>query len=267
MLSQKYARVCPEPEKDVCFMCIVMFAWQAHPDYPLIVAANRDEFHHRPAEPARWRGDLLCGLDLAAGGTWLGVTRGGRFAAVTNYREPIADRSAGNRSRGMLPMGFLESDLPPLEYLATLVSEQQEYGGFNLLVSDGHELAWMSNRGAAPQRVAPGVHALSNGQLDTDWPKTRRGRALLAQAITQGPSEQALLAILEDDEVPADELLPDTGVGLEMERLVAPIFIQSAAYGTRASTGLYQDRRGAFRFAEQRWEAGGGRAAAPTLLG
>jgi uncharacterized protein with NRDE domain len=247
-------------------MCIVLFAWQAHPDYPLVVAANRDEFHHRPAEPARWRGDLLCGLDLVAGGTWLGISREGRFAAVTNYREPIADRTPGNRSRGMLPLGFLESGLAPMEYLARLAPEQQEYGGFNLLVCDGRELAWMSNRGAPPQTVAPGVHALSNGQLDTDWPKTRRGRALLEQAMCQGPTSSALLAMLEDSLLPDDEALPDTGVGLEMERLVAPIFIQSAAYGTRASTAVCQRVDGSLTFAEQRWQPGGARAAEASLF-
>ncbi len=238
-------------------MCIVLFAWQVHADYPLIVAANRDEFHHRPAEPARWRGDLLCGLDLVAGGTWLGVTRDGRFAAVTNYREPIADRSPGNRSRGMLPLGFLQSELTPLAYLRTLEADQQEYGGFNLLVCDGLELAWMSNRGAPPQLVEPGVHALSNGQLDTDWPKTRRGRTLLEQSIATGVSIDSLLPLLADDRLPDDDQLPDTGVGLELERLVAPIFIQSAAYGTRASTALFQHINGRFSFAEQRWQPGG----------
>lgn|SRR5690554_1509019 len=248
-------------------MCIVLFAWQTHADYPLVVAANRDEFHHRPAEPARWRGDLLCGLDLVAGGTWLGVSREGRFAAVTNYREPIADRTPGNRSRGMLPLGFLESELAPMDYLQGLVGEQQEYGGFNLLVSDGRELAWMSNRGVAPQRVEPGVHALSNGQLDTDWPKTRRGRALLEQALESKPDPARLLALLEDDQIPDDDQLPNTGVGLEMERLVAPIFIQSAAYGTRASTAVLLGRDGRLQFAEQRWQPGGGRAGEPAVFG
>ncbi|MDF1628606.1 MAG: NRDE family protein [Alcanivoracaceae bacterium] len=249
-------------------MCIVLFAWQVHDKHPLLVAANRDEFHHRPAEAARWRGDLLCGLDLAAGGTWLGISRAGRFAAVTNYREPIADRLPGNRSRGMLPMGFLESELAPLEYLQGLQSEQQEYGGFNLLVSNGRELAWMSNRGAEPQLVAPGIHALSNGQLDTDWPKAKHGQALLGQVVAdgagQGVEPQRLLQILEDDSLPDDDALPDTGVGLEMERLVAPIFIQSAAYGTRASTAVIQHADGCFDFAEQRWQPGGGRAGDPS---
>jgi len=252
-------------------MCIVIFAWQVDPQYPLLVAANRDEFHHRPAEAARWRGDVLCGLDLVAGGTWLGVSRAGRFATVTNFREPIIEQQPANRSRGMLPLGFLQGEQTPLAYLQTIEAEQQEYGGFNLLVSDGEELLWMNNRGAEPQPVAPGYYALSNGQLYTDWPKARRGRALLQQLVEQrvqqnmGPqaTSQRLLDILEDDTLPEDDALPDTGVGLEMERLVAPIFIQAAAYGTRASSAVMQQRDGGFHFAEQRWQAGGAPLAEP----
>jgi uncharacterized protein with NRDE domain len=252
-------------------MCIVIFAWQVDPQYPLLVAANRDEFHHRPAEAARWRGDVLCGLDLVAGGTWLGVSRAGRFATVTNFREPIIEQKVASRSRGMLPLGFLQSEQTPLEYLQGIESQQQEYGGFNLLVSDGQELLWMNNRGAQPQSVAPGYYALSNGQLHTDWPKARRGRALLQQLVEQEVQQevngqavcQQLLGILEDDTLPDDEALPDTGVGLEMERLVAPIFIQAAAYGTRASSALVQQHDGSFSFAEQRWQAGGARQGEP----
>ena len=244
-------------------MCIILFAWQQHTDYPLVVAANRDEFHHRPAEAVRWRGDLLCGLDLAAGGTWLGMTRAGRFAAVTNFREPIQDRTPGNRSRGMLPLGFLESDDSPQRWLQQLQPEQEQYGGFNLLVSDGDSLWYMGNRGADPQPVAPGIHALSNGLLDTEWPKTRRGKQLMGEALANGASPDMLLEILADDHLPDDNALPDTGVGVELERLVAPIFIQSAAYGTRASTAVRLHRSGGFDFTEQRWQPGGSRADVP----
>lgn len=246
-------------------MCIILFDWQPDTDTALSVAANRDEFHHRPAEAARWRGDLLCGLDLEAGGTWLGVTRQGRFAAVTNFREPIADRTAGNRSRGMLPLGFLESQLPAADYLATLAPEQQEYGAFNLLVYDGASLWYMSNRGADPQPVTPGVHALSNGLLDTDWPKTRRGAALMADALGAEDPRQSLLDLLTDDALPDDDELPDTGVGLELERLVAPIFIRSATYGTRASTAVQLGRTGLF-LAEQRWGPSGQASAEASLF-
>ncbi|MBQ0754495.1 MAG: NRDE family protein [Gammaproteobacteria bacterium] len=247
-------------------MCIILFAWQQHPDYPLIVAANRDEFHHRPAEAARWRGDLLCGIDLAAGGTWLGVTRAGRFAAVTNYREPIQEQTPGNRSRGMLPMGFLESDDTPLRWLEKLVPDQEQYGGFNMLACDGKELSYMGNRGGTPQTVKPGIYALSNGLLDTQWPKTERGKALMARALEGGADIQQLLDLLADQQLPDDEQLPETGVGIELERLVAPIFIRSAAYGTRASTALRFHQNGDFDFAEQRWQPSGFSAGEPTLI-
>lgn len=247
-------------------MCIVVLGWQVHPDFPLVVAANRDEFHHRPAEPVRWRGDLLCGLDLAAGGTWLGVTNGGRFATVTNFREPIHDRAPGARSRGMLPLGFLDSNQAPGDWMAALVPEQAQYGGFNLLASDGRELWYMSNRGAAPRALQPGIHAVSNGLLDTEWPKTRRARALLERALAEGAALDALLALLTDTEEPDDGQLPDTGVGIELERLVAPIFIRSAAYGTRCSTALRQRADGRFEFAEQRWQPGGTSADAPQYF-
>ena len=247
-------------------MCIILFAWQQHPDFPLMVAANRDEFHHRPAEAARWRGDLLCGLDLAAGGTWLGLTRAGRFAAVTNYREPIQDQTAGARSRGMLPMGFLESDDTPEQWLKKIVAEQDQYGGFNLLVSDSKELWYIGNRGAAPQAVAPGIYALSNGLLDTQWPKTERGKMLMRQCINNNADTDQILDVLADDQVPDDDQLPNTGVGVELERLVAPIFIQSAAYGTRASTAIRFHSEGGFDFAEQRWQPGGVKAGEPSFF-
>jgi uncharacterized protein with NRDE domain len=180
-------------------MCIVLFAWQVHDKYPLLVAANRDEFHHRPAEPARWRGDLLCGLDLVAGGTWLGISRAGRFAAVTNYREPIADRVPGNRSRGMLPLGFLEGELAPLEYLGRLQSEQQEYGGFNLLVSDGRELAWMSNRGAGPQRGGARDSCAEQWPAGYGLAESLARPVIVAAGGRSGGGTERLLAMLEDD--------------------------------------------------------------------
>ena len=244
-------------------MCIIVFAWQQDPALPLVVAANRDEFHHRPAEPVRWRGDLLCGLDLVAGGTWLGISRSGRFAAVTNFREPVADNTPGNRSRGMLPLGFLQGDNSPQAYLETLAPQQEEYGAFNLLVGDGQSLWYMSNRGSEPQPVAPGIHALSNGLLDTPWPKTIRGTELLRQAMEDGAQDESLLALLRDDHLPADDELPDTGVGQQLERLVAPIFISSATYGTRASTSVKMGIDG-FSLSEQRWEPSGTPAGAPS---
>ena len=238
-------------------MCIVLFAWQHHDRYPLVVAANRDEFYHRPAEPARWRGDILCGLDLSAGGTWLGVTRDGRFAVVTNFREPLQDSSHGVLSRGALPMGFLEGTQSPEAYCRSIAGEQEQYGPFNLLVSDGASLWYVSNRGAEPQAVAPGIHGLSNGLLDTPWPKVERGKQKLEKALGENGHHEPLLELLQDDWTPDDHWLPETGVGIEMERLVAPIFIHSAQYGTRASTVVHLREDGPAKFFEQRWSHGG----------
>jgi uncharacterized protein with NRDE domain len=238
-------------------MCIVLFTWQPEATHPLIAAANRDEFHRRPAEPARWRGDILCGLDLEAGGTWLGVTRSGRFAVVTNYREPIVERGRGRRSRGALPMAFLTSDESPERFARRTALAQDDYGAFNLLVGDGRSLWYLSNRGAPLAQVMPGLHGLSNGPLDEPWPKILRGKRLFSSALQKGAHEEDLLRLLQDRQCPADDQLPRTGVALELERLVAPIFIESPTYGTRASTVIKLVAGGEPVFVEQRWHADG----------
>jgi uncharacterized protein with NRDE domain len=200
------------------------------------MAANRDEFHARPAEPARWRGDIFCGLDLTAGGTWLGIHRNGRIAVVTNYREPIAERQTGERSRGLLPLAFLEGNDSPERFCQALAEEQHRYGAFNLLVGTPESLWYIGNRGAPHQAVTPGVHGLCNGLLDDPWPKVQRAKQHLANAITANCSTEQLMEVVNDHYQPPDSELPDTGVGMELERLVAPVFIQSPGYGTRASS-------------------------------
>lgn len=237
-------------------MCIVLFDWQPDSATPLRMAANRDEFHARPAEKARWRGDIFCGLDLSAGGTWLGIHRNGRVAVVTNYREPIADRQTGERSRGLLPQAFLESDATPESFCRTLADEQQHYGAFNLLVGTPDSLWYLGNRGATPQAVAPGLHGLSNGLLDDPWPKVQRGKQRLAE-LNGNTDLTALLAVVNDRRQPGDDELPDTGVGLMLERLVAPVFIQSENYGTRASSAVVVERGAQPVMAEQGWLADG----------
>lgn len=234
-------------------MCILLFQWQPDSDMPLILAGNRDEFHARPAEAARWRGNVFCGLDLRAGGTWVGVTRDGRFAAVTNFREPVQEPAPGLRSRGELPWNFLFGDQAPHDYAECIASVQGYYGPFNLLVGDRHQLWYLSNRGAMPEPVAPGIHGLSNGLLDTPWPKVQRGKQLLTQVIKEGSSEAGLLALLTDRQQPDDGELPHTGVPAALEKLVAPIFIESAQYGTRASTLLWLPKAGEPRISEHRW--------------
>ena len=231
-------------------MCLIVLAWQAHSDYPLILAANRDEFYRRAAAPARFWDEapqVLAGRDLSAGGTWLGVTRGGRFAAVTNFREPGAP--PGERSRGLLVSAFLQGDLTPLAYAQQVAASGAQYGGFNLLVGDPGELVAVSNRGTDPVRLEPGVHGLSNHLLDTPWPKVEKSRAALHRLLP-APREEALLGLLADREPAADDTLPDTGVGTEMERLLSPLFIHAPAYGTRASSVILLGHR-RLRFVEQ----------------
>ena len=245
----------PKPEGPT--MCIVLFDWQPDSPTPLRVAANRDEFHARPAQAARWRGDIFCGLDLTAGGTWLGIHRNGRFAVVTNYREPITDRQPGERSRGLLPTAFLESRQTPENFAHALASEQAHYGAFNLLVGTPDSLWYLGNRGAPPQPVAPGLHGLSNGLMDDPWPKVLRGKQRLADAIASGGTLEQLLGVVNDRYQPDDTVLPDTGVGRELERLVAPVFIQSPAYGTRASSAVELSRQGKPAMLEQVWQPDG----------
>ena len=251
-------------------MCIVLLDWQPESNTPLKVAANRDEFHARPAEAARWRGDIFCGLDLTAGGTWLGLRRNCRFAVVTNYREPITGRQRGERSRGLLPFAFLEGQQSPEQFSHTLAEEQHHYGAFNLLVgtvstdTTRDSLWYLGNRGAAPQAVQPGIHGLSNGLLDDPWPKVERAKQNLADAIAAGGNLQQLLQVVNDHYQPRDSELPDTGVGVELERLVAPVFIQSETYGTRASSAVILDREQGPQMLEQVWQPDGHPAGHPN---
>jgi uncharacterized protein with NRDE domain len=219
-------------------MCLIAIAWQAHPDDPLIVAANRDEWRDRPAAPAGWWPDhpgLLAGRDLQAGGTWMGITRGGRFAAVTNFRDP-SDRRPTARSRGTLVTGFLLSQASPQNWLAALAPHAGEYNDFNLLLGDGRSLFYFGSREGEVRPVEPGVHALSNHLLDEPWPKVTRARAAMAGAL--GDEDEPLFAMLSDTTRAPDAELPDTGVGIERERLLSSALITGEGYGTRASTVL-----------------------------
>lgn len=231
-------------------MCLIALAWQAHPDYPLIVAANRDEFHARATAPACFWPEapaVLAGRDLAAGGTWLGVTRGGRFAALTNFREP--GRPQGSRSRGLLVSEYLQAAQSPAAYAEAVMADADHYSGFNLLLGDADSLLVLSNRGTSPRALPPGVYGLSNHLLDSNWPKVGRAREAL-RAQLDAPAVGPLMDLLADDAAAPDADLPDTGVGLALERLLAPPFIRSPGYGTRSSAALLLGQR-RIRFVEQ----------------
>lgn len=241
-------------------MCLIYIAYRVDPFYRLVVAANRDEYHQRPAAPAAWwdgEAGILAGRDLQAGGTWMGITRGGRFAAITNYRDPARHR-ADAASRGHLVSGFLGGKDPALDYLAQVAHEGERYNGFSLLVHDGATLGFYSNRGGDPEVVAPGVHGLSNHLLDEPWPKVEEGKLDLLGMLARGASTPAgLLGLLDRREPAADRALPDTGVGSARERALSPRFILGSHYGTRCSTVIMVDADGEVLFRERSFDAAG----------
>ncbi|MFZ5510879.1 MAG: NRDE family protein [Pseudomonadota bacterium] len=246
-------------------MCLILLAWRVHPDYPLVVAANRDEFFTRPTAPAGFWSDaseVFAGRDLEAGGTWLGATRGGRFAALTNYRDPARNRN-GAPSRGELVSAFLRGNATPADYIARLQPRSGAYNGFNLLAGDGHDMHYFSNVAEESGHIgplAPNVYGLSNHLLDTPWPKVARGKSALTAALDALPDAEPLFELLRDDCQAADEELPRTGVSLEWERLLSAAFIRSPAYGTRSSTVVLRDTAGNTTFIEQTWDRDGGPA-------
>ena len=239
-------------------MCLILFAWRARRDYDLVVAANRDEFYARATAPLGfWRDSpgVLAGRDLEAGGTWMGVSRSGRFAAITNYRDPNGI-VPGAPSRGQLVCDFLAGRDEPPRYLERLVGDGERYNGFNLLVGDGAELWYYSNRAAEPKSLDAGVYGLSNHVLDSPWPKVERGKRGLEGTleISGDALKGCLFALLADREPAEDTELPDTGVGLALERALSPPFIVGERYGTRSSTVLLVERSGAVDVSETTFE-------------
>ena len=226
-------------------MCSILFAWRPDHPLPLVLAANRDEFYARPAAALSVWDDnsgIIAGRDLEAGGTWLGLQSAGRFAALTNIRDP--QRKDGLYSRGELVSGFLHSNESPMAYLQRIAQRSEHYAGFNLLAGDHQQLCFLNAAEGTPRVLQAGVYGLSNASLNTPWPKVMRARQALSDCLAK-PDDQALLALLADPWTPTDELLPNTGISLEMERLLASTFIHSDHYGTRASTTLrlHQDGR------------------------
>lgn len=236
-------------------MCLILVAWQVHPDFPLVVAANRDEFFTRPAATAAWwedRPDIFAGRDLEAGGTWLGLSRSGRFAGLTNFRDPGRQR-AGTPSRGDLVAGFLDGNESTADALARLQREGPRYNGFNLMVSDGQSLGVHESISGVSHRLEPGLYALSNDLLDTPWPKVVAGKSRLSRALAALPDDTPLRDLLRDDRPAADARLPRTGVSLAWERMLSSAFIRAPGYGTRCSTVIRRDRHGWTHVTESTW--------------
>jgi uncharacterized protein with NRDE domain len=239
-------------------MCLILFAHHVRPELPLILAANRDEFYNRPTAPAAfWEEapDLLAGRDLLRGGTWLGVNRGGRFAVVSNFRDPD-EAEAGKRSRGLLVSDFLQGDAPPGPYLRKVAREGNAYRSFNFIAGTPQEVWYYSNREDRVRALEPGLYGLSNHLLDTPWPKVLRVKKALSGLLENAglPRPQDLFPIMTDTRRPPDAALPDTGVGLERERLLSPPFIVSPEYGTRSTTVLLFGADGKATFIERSFD-------------
>lgn len=236
-------------------MCLILFAHRVHPRFPLVLAANRDEAYARPAAtPAFWHDhpDIYGGRDLDRGGSWLAITRSGKVAAVTNYRNAHAPRDAP-RSRGELVRDYLAGNADAEAYLEAVAKRGDQYNGFILIAGDLDALYWLSNRGPGVAPIPPGVHGLSNHLLNTPWPKIERSKRALEALldVDETALTAGLFSILADRSVAADHELPDTGVGLERERELSANFIGGERYGTRASTVVLMANDGDMTFIER----------------
>ena len=250
-------------------MCLILFSLRHHRGYPLIIAANRDESYSRPAAPITFWSHaphIAAGRDLRAGGTWLGITRQGRWAALTNYRRARSYRDDAP-SRGRLVSDYLESDADPAEYVRSLEPMAAEFNGFNLLVADASGVHYLSNRQSGARRVEPGIHGLSNHLLNTPWPKVQMGRHAL-HSLPEAPPDgiaRFLLGSLSERTVPPESELPDTGIGQAQERVLSPPFIAAESYGTRVSTVIVVDEAGRVSIEERTFGPFGAPLASTSL--
>lgn len=250
-------------------MCLIAIAFHHHRRYPLVIAANRDEFYERPTAALDYWTDqpkILAGRDLEGMGTWLGISTSGRIGAITNFRDPEAMRKKNRGpSRGLLVSEFLSRTEPPRVYLERLRSSKAVYDGFNLLVGNMEELWWYCNVGDRMRALTPGIHAISNHLLNTPWPKVKTIKTELAAILDsdEAPEPEAIFAGLADTGRPPDEELPDTGIDLEWERTLSPVFITSPIYGTRTSSLIFIDRKGHVTFYERTFAVDG----SPVLIG
>lgn len=242
-------------------MCLVIFAHKISSRYPLIVAANRDEFHARPTSPSHFWSqapNLLAGKDLQAGGTWMGITRNHRFAAITNIRDPSSTDPAP-RSRGELPINYLNGHQSPEEYLQALARTAQSYAGFNLIVGDAHSLWYFTNNRTQqkPKALAAGIYGLSNAQLDTPWPKVELGKRALLASLNNDLDHRALTTVVNDTQCASIDELRDQGLTANMDPLLSAQFIRNELYGTRATTTLWIDAAQQAYWQEQSYDPRG----------
>ncbi|HEY3400154.1 MAG TPA: NRDE family protein [Geothrix sp.] len=242
-------------------MCLIALAYRAHPEFELVIAANRDEYHARPTAPAgAWEDapEVFGGRDLSQGGSWLALSKRGRLACVTNVRRMAVPDPAAP-SRGGLVASFVRGRQSARDFSDGIRDRAMAFAGFNLLLWDGSELRYLNNHPRFVSRdVPPGVHVVSNADLDTPWPKTEQLRRVVEAWVASGEEDEApLLAALADRTPAADADLPDTGVGLELERMLSPACIVSPAYGTRCTTVVALRRDRTARFSEWRFDSSG----------
>lgn len=235
-------------------MCLILFSHNQHPNYKLIVAANRDEFYARPTKPAEfWEEDenILAGKDLEAGGTWMGMTKTGRISMLTNFRD-LSNIKADAPTRGHLVSNFLKSEESSEKYMNAIAEKGELYNGFNLISGNIDTLHYYGNYQNGVHKIESGVHGLSNALLDSPWPKVIKGKEKLADIIKSSTlTVDQLFDSLYDDLKAKDKELPDTGVGYDMEKMLSPMFIKSEKYGSRCSTAILVDKNNNVQFAER----------------
>ena len=236
-------------------MCLLIIANKIHPEYKLIIAANRDEFYNRPALPAQfWKDqpDLLAGKDLEGGGTWMGITKSGRFSAITNYRDFHNPVKADAPTRGVLTTGFLTGVESAEKYSEKLQENSSEFNGFNLVFGKINELFYYSNISNHLVKLSAGLYGLSNALLNTPWPKVTKSKEKMAELFSsQSLTAENIFNFLSDTETAEDGQLPDTGLDIERERALSSNFIKTEHYGTRCSTVILIDKNNKVNFTER----------------
>ncbi|MFS0752336.1 NRDE family protein [Oceanobacillus sp. 1P07AA] len=241
-------------------MCLITFAIQKHSEYPFVLIANRDEFYDRPTAKATFwddAPDILAGRDLKSKGTWLGITKQGKIAAITNYRDPSLPET-GKYSRGKIPVDFLNKERDSTQFLSNLEEDQSLYSGYNALFGDFQCLYTYNNIYNSSAQLESGIHSLSNDKLNSPWPKVLKSKGLLQTYLenNQNISSESLFRILQNADKPTDQDLPDTGVGIHLERNLSSMFIDTGNYGTRASTIILVDKRSNVTFIERTYHQG-----------